>query len=74
MPGVEQVEVAHADFVPGVAAGPVREPGLESDEATAVDDAQIHRAIDAATDGTGIGPQRGGHRARRRRPGPARSR
>ena len=56
VPGVEQVEVAHADFVPGVAAGPVREPGLESDEATADDDAQIRRAIDAATDGTGIAP------------------
>jgi len=56
LPGVEHVEVAHADFVPGVAAGPVREPGLESDEATAEDDAQIRRAIDAATDGTGIAP------------------
>jgi nucleotide-binding universal stress UspA family protein len=56
LPGVEQVEVAHADFVPGVAAGPVREPGLESDEATADDDAQIRRAVDAATDGTGIAP------------------
>ena len=56
VPGVEQVEVAHADFVPGVAAGPVREPGLESDEATADDDAQIRRAIDAATDGTGTAP------------------
>jgi nucleotide-binding universal stress UspA family protein len=56
LPGVEQVEVAHADFVPGVAAGPVREPGLESDEATAADDVQIRRAIAAATDGTGIAP------------------
>ena len=56
VPGVEQVEVAHADFVPGVAAGPVREPGLESDEASAADDAQIRRAIDAATDGTGTAP------------------
>ena len=56
VPGVEQVEVAHADFVPGVAAGPVREPGLESDEATAADDALIRRAIAAATDGTGTAP------------------
>jgi nucleotide-binding universal stress UspA family protein len=56
VPGVEQVEVAHADFVPGVAAGPVREPGLESDEAAATDDAQIRRAIAAATDGTGTAP------------------
>ena len=56
LPGVEHVEVAHADFVPGVAAGPVREPGLESDEATAVDDAQIRRAIAVATDDTGVAP------------------
>jgi nucleotide-binding universal stress UspA family protein len=56
LPGVQQVEVAHADFVPGVAAGPVREPGLESDEATAVDDAQIRRAIAVATDDTGVAP------------------
>ncbi len=56
LPGVEEVEVAHADFVPGVAAGPVREPGLESDDATAADDAQLRRAIGLATDGTGLAP------------------
>ena len=39
LPGVEEVQVAHADFVPGVAAGPVREPGVESDEETTEDDA-----------------------------------
>jgi nucleotide-binding universal stress UspA family protein len=54
--GVEQVDVSHADFVPGVAAGPVREPGLESDAATAEDDARLRRAIAAATDGTGQAP------------------
>ena len=67
VPGVEQVEVAHADFVPGVAAGPVREPGLESDEATADDDAQIHRAIDRRDRRHRHGPERGRHRARGRR-------
>jgi nucleotide-binding universal stress UspA family protein len=54
--GVEQVDVSHADFVPGVAAGPVREPGLESDAAAAVDDARLRRAIAAVTDGTGDAP------------------
>jgi nucleotide-binding universal stress UspA family protein len=56
LPGVEQVEVAHADFVPGVAAGPVREPGLESEDATEQDDLQLGRIIDVATDGTGQAP------------------
>jgi nucleotide-binding universal stress UspA family protein len=56
LPGVEQVDVSHADFVPAVAAGPVREPGLESDEATAEDDARLRRAIEVATDGTGVAP------------------
>jgi nucleotide-binding universal stress UspA family protein len=54
--GVEQIDVSHADFVPAVAAGPVREPGLESDAATAEDDACLHRAIAAATEGTGEAP------------------
>jgi nucleotide-binding universal stress UspA family protein len=54
--GVEQVDVSHADFVPAVAAGPVREPGLESDDAVAEDDAHLRRAISAATDGTGVAP------------------
>jgi nucleotide-binding universal stress UspA family protein len=56
LPGVERVEVSHADFVPGVAAGPVREPGLESEEATDEDDARLRTAIDLATDGTGVAP------------------
>ena len=56
LPGVEQIDVSHADFVPGVAAGPVREPGLESEAATAEDDARLRRAIAAATDGTGEAP------------------
>jgi nucleotide-binding universal stress UspA family protein len=56
LPGVEQVEVSHADFVPAVAAGPVREPGLESDEAMSEDDRLLRAAIDRATDGTGVAP------------------
>ncbi len=56
LPGVEQLDVSHADFVPGVAAGPVREPGLESDAAGAEDEAQLAQVIAAATDGTGVAP------------------
>ena len=56
LPGVERVEVAHADFVPAVAAGPVREPGLESDEAAVDDDELLSEAIARATDGTGVPP------------------
>ena len=56
LPGVERIEVAHADFVPAVAAGPVREPGLESEEEIADDDAALRAAIAAATDGAGTAP------------------
>ena len=35
---------------------PSREPGLESDEETAEDDSRLRRAIDEATDGTGVAP------------------
>lgn len=56
LPGAERVEVSHADFVPGVAAGPVREPGLESQDATEEDDVRLRTAIDLATDGTGVAP------------------
>lgn len=56
LPGVATVEVTHADFVPAVAAGPVREPGLESDAEAAQDDAALRQAIAAATDGTGAAP------------------
>ncbi len=56
LPGVELVEVSHADFVPGVAAGPIREPGLESDDAVVEDDARLRHAVEAATDGTGTAP------------------
>jgi nucleotide-binding universal stress UspA family protein len=48
--------VSHADFVPGVAAGPIREPGLESAEEAAEDDSRLRHAIADATDGTGVAP------------------
>ena len=56
LPGVARVAVAHADFVPGVAAGPVVEPGLESEQEMEDDDSRLRSAIDAATDGTGVAP------------------
>ena len=56
LPGVEEVQVAHADFVPGVAAGPVREPGVESDEETTEDDAALRATVSQATDGSGVAP------------------
>ncbi len=56
LPGVERIEASHADFVPAVAAGPVREPGLESNEAVDEDDVLLRAAVDAATDGTGVPP------------------
>lgn len=56
LPGVEEVMVSHADFVPAVAAGPVVEPGLESDEEIREDDAALRAAIATATDGTGVSP------------------
>jgi nucleotide-binding universal stress UspA family protein len=56
LPGVERIEVSHADFVPGVAAGPLREPGLESAEEVEDDDAMLQNAIEEATDGSGVAP------------------
>ncbi len=56
LPGLERIEVSHADFVPGVAAGPVREPGLESDEALSDDDELVRHAIEQATGGSGVPP------------------
>ena len=48
--------MSHADFVPGVAAGPVREPGLESDDAVTDDDLLLRHAIERATGGAGEPP------------------
>ena len=53
LPGVTEVQVSHADFVPGVAAGPVREPGVESDEEVAEDDSAAAHVIAEATGGPG---------------------
>jgi nucleotide-binding universal stress UspA family protein len=54
--GAERVEVSHADFVPAVAAGPIVEPGLESEEALVDDDDLVKDAIEQATDGSGVPP------------------
>jgi nucleotide-binding universal stress UspA family protein len=56
LPGLERIEVSHADFVPAVAAGPVREPGLESDEAVTDDDLLLRHAIEQATGGADVPP------------------
>ena len=56
LPGVDEVQVSHADFVPGVAAGPVREPGVESDEEVAEDDSALRTVIAEATGGSGVAP------------------
>ena len=48
--------MSHADFVPGVAAGPVREPGVESDEEVAEDDSALRTVIAEATGGSGVAP------------------
>ena len=56
LPGLERIEASHADFVPGVAAGPVREPGLESDEAVTDDEVLLRHAIEQATDGSSVAP------------------
>lgn len=51
--GPERIEVHHAAFVPGVAAGPVREAPYESPAEIAVLEAQLRAAIDAVV---GDGP------------------
>jgi len=48
LPGVEKVDVEHAAFVPGVAAGPLSQPGVESAEEVDELDAQLRDAIHAA--------------------------
>lgn len=48
LPGTERVEVHHAAFVPGISAGPVATPAVESEEELAVLEAQLRTAIAAA--------------------------
>ena len=67
LPGVERIEVSHADFVPAVAAGPVREPGLESEEAVAEDDVLLRARHRAGHRRHRRATERGPDRARRRR-------
>jgi len=51
LPGAARVEVHHAAFVPGVAAGLVAEPAIESEPETAAIDRHLQEAITAALDG-----------------------
>jgi nucleotide-binding universal stress UspA family protein len=56
LPGVEEIQASHADFVPGVAAGPVREPGVESEEEIQEEEPALRAAIAQVTGGTGTPP------------------
>jgi nucleotide-binding universal stress UspA family protein len=51
LPGATRVEVHHAAFVPGVAAGPVTEPAIESAPEADEIDVHLQAAIDAALEG-----------------------
>jgi len=51
LPGAKRVEVQHAAFVPGVAAGVIAQPAVESEAEADVLDRQLRAAIDAALDG-----------------------
>ena len=51
LPGATRVEVHHAAFVPGVAAGPVAEPAFESEPEADEIDVHLRAAIDAALEG-----------------------
>lgn len=46
--GVERIEVHHAAFVPGVAAGPFSQPGMESEAGLDALDRQLREAIATA--------------------------
>lgn len=50
-PGITRLEVHHAAFVPGVAAGLVASPSVESDEESDAIDAELRAVIDAALGG-----------------------
>lgn len=49
--GVDRIEVHHAAFVPGVAAGPLSQPGVESEEEITDLDRQLRDAIAEAIGG-----------------------
>lgn len=55
-PGAERVEVEHAAFVPGVAAGMMASPSIESEDEAAVIGAQLTDAIMEALDGANPPP------------------
>lgn len=50
-PGLARLEVHHGAFVPGVAAGVMASPAVESEEEAEVIDAQLREVIAAALDG-----------------------
>lgn len=54
LPGVERIEVHHADFVPGVAAGPLSQAGVESEDEISEDERDLRAAIAVATGGDSV--------------------
>jgi nucleotide-binding universal stress UspA family protein len=56
LPGVERIEVHHSAFVPTVVAGPLSQPGGETDEAEQQDAVLLRQSIARATGGSGDAP------------------
>jgi nucleotide-binding universal stress UspA family protein len=56
LPGVERVEVHHSAFVPSMVAGPLSQPGSESDDAEQHDAVLLRETIARVTGGSGDAP------------------
>ena len=56
LPGAERVEVHHSAFVPSMAAGPLSQPGGESEDAEQQDARLLRESIARATGGSGDAP------------------
>jgi nucleotide-binding universal stress UspA family protein len=56
LPGVERVEVHHSAFVPTMVAGPLSQPGSESEDAEQHDAVLLRESIAKATGGSGDAP------------------
>jgi nucleotide-binding universal stress UspA family protein len=56
LPGVERVEVHHSAFVPSMVAGPLSQPGGESQDAEQQDARLLRESIARATGGSGDAP------------------
>jgi nucleotide-binding universal stress UspA family protein len=54
--GVERIEVHHSEFVPSMVAGPLSQPGAESEEAEQQDARLLRESIALATGGSGDAP------------------